>query len=118
MLDHLHIAHRILRGLQRIDQSLAHPRYGFGIHAQAHFVVASVAASLIGMRLIAFTSGRSSVLPAMISTVGSTPSASMSAPVQLPTAAEHHRVAAVFRPRVHAFLHDHAAPRKPTPETT
>ncbi|KAG0922985.1 hypothetical protein G6F32_014438 [Rhizopus arrhizus] len=31
----------------------------------------------------------------MISTVSSTPSASMSAPVQLPTAAEHHSVAAV-----------------------
>ncbi|KAG1385087.1 hypothetical protein G6F60_014972 [Rhizopus arrhizus] len=71
------------------------------------------------MRLIAFTSGRSRVLPAMISTVSSTPSASMSAPVQLPTAAEHHSVAAVFRPRTFmpSFMIT-PAPRKPTPETT
>ena len=41
------------------------------------------------------------------------------APVQLPTAAEHHRVAAVFRPRTFmpSFMIT-PAPRKPTPETT
>ncbi|WP_242877958.1 hypothetical protein [Stenotrophomonas maltophilia] len=38
MLDDLHVADRILRSLQRIDETLAHARHGFGIHAQAHFV--------------------------------------------------------------------------------
>lgn len=81
--------------------------------------VASEAASLIGMRLIAFTSGRSRVLPAMTRAVSSTPSASMSAPVQQPTAAEHHNVAAVLSPRTFmpSFMIT-PAPRKPTPDTT
>ena len=73
----------------------------------------------MGLRSIAFTSGRSSVLPAITKTVRSPASATMSAPVQAPTAAEHQRVAAVLRPRTFmpSFMIT-PAPRKPTPETT
>src|SRR5216684_2110810 len=51
------------------------------------------------MRLIKLTSGRRKVFPARMKAVSSAASASRSAPEKAPTAAELHRVAAVFRPR-------------------
>jgi len=80
---------------------------------------AFLACASIGARLIAFTSGRSRVLPASTNIVSAVAWASISAPAQLPTAAEAHNVAAVLRPRtlVPSFMMT-PAPRKPMPETT
>src|SRR5260370_4999650 len=51
------------------------------------------------MRLIKLTIGRRKVFPARMKAVSSAASAGRSAPEKAPTAAELHRVAAVFRPR-------------------
>ena len=63
--------------------------------------------------------GPDGLLKAMTKTVISAPSATMSAPVQAPTAAEHQSVAAVLRPRTFSpsFMMT-PAPRKPMPDTT
>src|SRR3954465_2302379 len=70
------------------------------------------------MRLMALTSGRSMVLPAITNTVSAAAWAIMSAPAQEPTAAEAHSVAAVLSPRTSmpCFMMT-PAPRKPIPET-
>jgi hypothetical protein len=81
--------------------------------------MASVPASSMGARLMALTSGRSSVLPASTKQVSATASIARSAPAQAPTAAEHHSVAAVFSPQtLLPYFMITPAPRKPTPETT
>src|SRR5699024_6950004 len=64
---------------------------------------------------------RKALLAAMINTVPKAASAIKSAPAQAPTAADDHRVAAVFNPRMllpALSLIMAPAPRKPTPETT
>src|SRR6516162_1896158 len=81
--------------------------------------IASVVPSLIGVRLMALTNGRNSVLPASTKPVKAISSQARSAHAQAPTAAEHHNVAAVLRPQtlLPCFMIT-PAPRKPTPVTT
>ncbi len=54
----------------------------------------------MGRRLTQFTSGRSSVLPERTTPASVAASAGRPLPDNVPTAAEHHSVAAVFRPRM------------------
>jgi hypothetical protein len=81
--------------------------------------VASTVPPAIGMRLIASTSGRSAVLANSTTPVSSVASAIISDPAIDPTAAEHHKVAAVLSPRtfIPSFMIT-PAPRKPIPDTT
>ncbi|KAG0900853.1 hypothetical protein G6F32_017342 [Rhizopus arrhizus] len=66
-----------------------------------------------------FTTGRNSVLAASTKIAAITASGSSLMPAHAPTAAEPHRVAAVFRPDTCAPSFMIApAPRKPTPEIT
>jgi hypothetical protein len=68
----------------------------------------------MGARLIAFTSGRRRVLPTGTKQVSATASTARSAPAHAPTAAEHHKVAAVLRPQTFpSFFMMTPAPRNP-----
>jgi hypothetical protein len=90
MFDNIDVGHWIFGSLQPLHHAVAHVGQRF---RRDRKLVASMDCSSSGMRLMAFTNGRSRVLPARMNTVSAAAWANMSAPAQEPTAADAHSVA-------------------------
>jgi hypothetical protein len=117
-LDHLDLANRITRLFKHFGQKVPDLADGLRTCHDMDFVNSSDCRSSIGARLMALTNGRKRVLLARTATVRTMASAASPMPDNAPTAAEHQRVEAVFKPEICApsFMMT-AAPRNPTPDT-
>ena len=118
-LHHVDATDRVMGRFQSVHEEIAGGAGPFGRNRDLNLVGGFGLALVDGTRLIAFTRGRSSVFPASTATVTRAASMARSAPAKAPTAAEHHRVAAVLRPCTFmpSFMIT-PAPRKPMPEIT